>query len=114
MQFFSLSSILWTSLLAGSLHYYVCLSPPLGTTAGDENHRSLSARSWAALHAVGWGVPGVCVAILASTGAFGFAGDEHCWILSDSRHQWMRFTLFTAPLCLSFVYNISVYLLQQV
>eukprot|EP00696_Hemimastix_kukwesjijk_P011670 gnl/Hemi2/2462_TR872_c21_g1_i2.p1 gnl/Hemi2/2462_TR872_c21_g1~~gnl/Hemi2/2462_TR872_c21_g1_i2.p1 ORF type:complete len:815 (-),score=71.77 gnl/Hemi2/2462_TR872_c21_g1_i2:63-2330(-) len=91
MQFFELSSVLWTGVLA--THVYLALNHP----------HEKADRFLAVYHIICWVVPFAISMFLLLEGHFGWA-DNWCWIVPDSYH--FRFMLFYIPLYAVFVFNV--------
>ena len=99
VAFSSLSSVLWTTVIANVLHMSV-LHPTMSIRLGR----------WKALyHAYVWLTTAALVALPMITDSYGFAG-FNCWIKSDEVGQFWRFIQFYLPLWLAMFYNLYIYL----
>ena len=94
------ASILWTAVIAITLHQQVVARRGLATERLE---------GW--LHAVCWGVPGVTALALLLTNNLGPADAPRrgwCWITAGDL-RWRQLGLFYLPLALVFVLNLASY-----
>ena len=94
-QFVSLSALVWTLVMAASLHQHV----------GDRVSRQLSSASLYGLHVAAWLPSAAGVVVLASYNLLGFAG-QVCWISYDGRRWWL--VAYYVPLAMVFTYSVFV------
>ena len=96
-QFFELASVLWTTVIAGTLFMAIIRQTDV------EQYRGR-------IYCYGWVVPGVLALLPLSTGSYGDAG-AWCWVNSKTRAEttaW-RFTIFYVPLWFAIAFNGYVY-----
>lgn len=95
-NFFELSSVLFTTAIAWTLHQTVMYRKQIED----------SWRNWAKYCAVCYGVPLILTIAPGAAGAFGATGSE-CWIKAD-QVGW-KFGVFFVPLWIAITYNAVVY-----
>ena len=96
-QFFELASVLWTTVIAGTLFMAIIRQTDV------EQYR-------ARIYCYGWLVPGLLALLPLSTNSYGDAG-AWCWIHSKTWAEttaW-RFTIFYVPLWIAIAFNGYVY-----
>lgn len=96
VQFFLLSSLLWTSCIAHLLYSILC------------GYKEPEKYEWL-YHLISWGLPFLVTVLLMAMGSFGEAG-EWCWIDDEL----MRYVCLYAPLLVVILFNSSLYVVVSV
>jgi len=97
-QFFGLATILWTGMIAVSLHLSVLRRSPLATHDPAKLYRFMSYGVW--------GASAFALLIAGSAGALGPSG-QWCWI--RQQHWWAGLVFYYLPLIFVGVYSAVVY-----
>jgi len=98
-QYFSLSAIFWTCVIARTLHLTFLL----------EKNASMISDNMRWYHGYSWGIPGVLTLIPALTDTYGESGDGWCWLTDTLAGLILRFLTFYVPLWIIVLYVCWVY-----
>jgi len=101
-QFFSTSSIAWTTAIAYFLYRAVVLKDPRYAGAGTI--------PWGWYHLYCWGIPSLLTILPATTSSYGYS-NGWCWFLNDSAGNAWKFVAFYIPLWFIILFLCIVYYL---